>query len=81
MYASHYLKNTIIRNEVVEYPFELVISFRHNHSIKSADALRYRTVSPNVKDKFLTLFAQYFTPSAALAHYKEELRSSLKTSD
>ena len=56
------------------YPLEITLDFMHNHNINSADALRYRPVSEEVKGKFIELFSEDYAASSALAKYKEDLR-------
>ena len=50
-----------------------MLEYLHNHSINSADALRYRPVSDECKNRFFELFRSEHTPSSALAQYKKEL--------
>ena len=45
-----------VKMEVKDYPLLLNLHHTHNHSIKSADALRYRPVTKEVEEKFLALF-------------------------
>ena len=47
---------------------DIILDFDHNHSINSADALRYRPVSEDCKIIFLELFSP--------KKYKEDIRIS-----
>ena len=77
LHTSNRCKLSITRKCKEEYPLEILLDFDHNHSISSADALlRYRPVSENCKIKFLELFSEDYTPSTALAKYKEDIRIS-----
>ena len=51
--------------EVSNYPMLLKIIYEHNHSINSADALRYRPIVEGVKRKLMKLFAEGHSPSSA----------------
>ena len=79
LYGSNIMRNTDLRHDIRTYRLGLELTSTHNHSIKSADALRYRNVSSDVKDTFLRLFQQDFSPSAAFAKYKDNLRESCGT--
>ena len=56
-----------------KYPLELTIAFTHNHSINSANALRYRPVSLDTKKRFIELFNEQHSPSSAFARYKKDV--------
>ena len=60
---------------------EINLEFIHNHSINTADALRYRPISDECKKKFLELFAEDHTPSSALAQHKKDLRCEISDDD
>ena len=62
-----------MKMEVKDYPLLLKLHHTHNHSIKSADALRYRPVTKEVEEKFLALFDENHSPSSAYQAYKDEL--------
>lgn len=55
-------------------PATITFSGRHNHPLNSADTLRRRDVSPQVRDKFLQLFAAGHSPSSALETHKCDLQ-------
>ena len=57
------------------YPLEVRLDFTHNHSINSANAMKYRPVSEDCKAKFMELFQKDFTPSGAFAWYKKDLQA------
>lgn len=46
---------------------------QHNHSIQSADSLRFRKVSAETRDKILNLFKLGHSPSTALESLKTEI--------
>ena len=73
LHTSNRYKLSITRKWKEEYPLVIILDFDHNHSINSVDALRYRPVSENCKIKFLELFSEDYTPSTALAKYKEDI--------
>ena len=73
LHTSNRYKLSITRKCKEEYPLEIILDFDHNHSINSADALRYRPVSENCKIIFLELFSEDYTPSK---EYKEDIRIS-----
>ena len=75
IHSSNRYKLSLTRKYKEEYPLEITLDFEHNHSINSADALRYRPVSENCKSKFFELFSEDCTPSSALAKYKEDMRA------
>ena len=79
LYGSTKMRKTEQRDDVRKYRLGFELEFTHNHSIKSADALRYRNVSSDVKDTFLRLFQQDVSPSAAFSKYKDDLRESCET--
>ncbi|XP_071488208.1 uncharacterized protein [Diadema antillarum] len=58
-----------------EYPTTVVLSFRHNHNIMCADALRHRDVSRETQEKLISLFKMKYTPSAALEALRTDLRA------
>ena len=56
-----------------KYPLELTLDFTHNHSINSANALRFRPVSEETKKRFIELFEEEHSPSSAFAQYKKNV--------
>ncbi|XP_050501390.1 uncharacterized protein LOC126885128 [Diabrotica virgifera virgifera] len=57
-----------------EYPAEIFLKYTHNHLILVADALRHRTPSDDIIEKFKKLFSKGHSPSSALNIYKSELQ-------
>lgn len=57
-----------------EYPLEVVIDHCHNHSLKTADALRHRRPSPEVEKEFNKLFQSGHSPSSALHTWEYDLQ-------
>lgn len=57
-----------------EYPTEIFLKYTHNHLILVADALRHRTPSDEIVEKFKKLFSRGHSPSSALNIYKSELQ-------
>ena len=55
------------------FPLELSISFLHNHSIESANAVKYHDVSDETKNKFIELFEAAHSASSAYQEYKNDL--------
>ena len=80
LHTSIRYKPSITRKCKEEYPLEILLVFAHNHSINSADALRYRPVSENCKIKFLELFSEDYTPSNATSIVSREDEITLKAS-
>ena len=76
LHGSRSKKLSLTRQNKDKYPLEVTLEFNHNHSINSADALRYRPVSDDVKIKFIELFNNDYTASSAFAKYKEDLRNT-----
>ena len=54
---THQLRNT--------YPLEVNLCYIHNHTIASADAMRFRPVSEETKQHFTKLFDEDVSPSSA----------------
>ena len=52
---------------------ELSISFLHNHSIESANAVKYHDVSDETNNKFIELFEAAHSASSAYQEYKNDL--------
>ncbi|XP_063967041.1 uncharacterized protein LOC135156951 [Lytechinus pictus] len=57
-----------------DHPMVVKFKSTHNHLLRSADALKHRDVSEDVKEKFLDLFSKGYTPSKALALHKYDLQ-------
>ena len=76
LHTSNLKRMSLTRMQKDQYPLDIELEFIHNHAINSADALRYRPVSEEVKTKFSNLFDQDFTPSATLTKHKDDLRLS-----
>ena len=55
------------------FPLELTIAFIHNHSIESANAVKYHDVNNETKEKFLALFESAHSASSAYQEYKNNL--------
>ena len=52
---------------------EINIKFTHNHVINSAEALSFRRVKKEVREKYLELFKNGHSPASALHAYEDEL--------
>ena len=76
LHTSNRMRMSLTRMQTDQYPLDSELELIHNHAINSADALRYRPVTEEVKTKFSDLFDQDFTPSAVLTKYKDDLRLS-----
>lgn len=57
------------------FPFEITIEFVHNHSIESANAVKYHDVKKETKNKFLELFDEGHSASSAYQFYKKHLEA------
>nr|XP_054755233.1 uncharacterized protein LOC129261196 [Lytechinus pictus] len=57
-----------------DHPMVVKFKSTHNHPLRTADALKHRDVSEDVKEKFLDLFSKGYTPSKALALHKHDLQ-------
>ena len=66
-------KSSTIRQHLSEYPLEVKLDYHHNHSINSANALKYRPISEQCKSEFIALFEKDLSPSSAFAQYKDSL--------
>ena len=75
LHSSKEYKLSITIQNKTNYPLELKLDYLHNHSINSADAMRYRQVSEECKAAFTALFKEDHTPSSALVQYKKDLRA------
>ena len=81
LHTSNRYRLSLTNQRKSAYPLEVILSYRHNHSINSADAMRYRPVSEECKEAFITLFKEDHTPSSALAHYKKNICSTVGKND
>ena len=52
------------------HPTSVTLSFTHNHPIRVADALKYRKVSEETKQKFVDLFKAGHSPVSALESHR-----------
>ena len=57
------------------FPCEMSIEFIHNHSIESANAVKFHIVSNDTKKNFFELFEAGHSPSSAYHEYKNLLRA------
>ena len=55
------------------FPLELTIIYDHNHSIESANAVKFHDVAQETKDKFMELFNNAHSASSAYQEYKNRL--------
>ena len=72
LHTSNRKRMSLTRIQKDQYPLDIELEFIHNHAINSADALRYRPVTEEVKNKFSNLFDQDFTPRCATALTKSK---------
>lgn len=56
-----------------EMPCEILLTATYNHTVMSADALRFRKVSNETKTKLLELYAKGHTPATALETIKMDI--------
>ena len=56
------------------FPMEIKLFHVHNHSLESADVLKYRDVSSEVRETFVQLFSEGYNPAAALEFFKYNLQ-------
>lgn len=55
-------------------PCEIILVENHNHSTTSADALRFRRVSEDTRNKLIVLYKNGHTPSTALESLKIDIQ-------
>ena len=55
------------------FPLEVTLAFTHNHSIESANAVKYHDVRNETKEKFIELFKADHSASSAYQEYKNYL--------
>ncbi|KAG8186007.1 hypothetical protein JTE90_027677 [Oedothorax gibbosus] len=58
---------------IKSHPCVVKLNAHHNHTINTAEALKYRDVDPTVKEKLLNLFHVGHNPASALKSHKSEL--------
>ena len=56
------------------YPLKVDVLFSHNHTVNTAAALRWRDVSPEVRDKFIKLLRDGHSPATALQTHHFDLQ-------
>lgn len=61
-----------------DFPTQVIIYFNHNHSSDSAEALKFRQPSSEVKEAFLKHFLSGLTPAKAYHLYNSELQEHYK---
>jgi hypothetical protein len=59
----------------VEFPLKIEVRGGHNHSVRSAAALRYRDVDESVRVKFQQLYSNGYSPSAAYCLHQYDLQN------
>ncbi|PKK62582.1 hypothetical protein RhiirC2_790173, partial [Rhizophagus irregularis] len=57
----------------LSHPLEVNIKFTHNHVINSAESLNFRHVNEKVREKFLQLFKDGYSPASAMYVHEDEL--------
>ena len=62
-----------------DYPLRILIQGKHNHSVSSAAALRYRDVDESVCQKFKDLFKSGYSPSSAYLLHQYDLQNDYDT--
>ena len=60
---------------IPEYPLKIEIRGKHNHSVKTAAALKYRDIDASVRDKFEQLFSRGYSPAAAWSLQQHDLQT------
>lgn len=55
---------------------EIELHFTHSHIINSAESLSFRRVQDDVREEFINLFKDGYSPSSALHTYKDKLHLS-----
>lgn len=61
-----------------EYPAIVTFKNAHNHSLNSANILKFRDLSSETKGKLRTLFYQGYSAASALSHLKSDLMLEYK---
>ena len=74
--ATIHLRLENWRIESLSHPLEINIIFTHNHVINSAEALSFRRVKEEVREKYLELFNNGHSPASALYAYEDEFHIS-----
>ena len=59
------------------HPLEINVRFTHKHIINSAEALSFRRVKDEVREKYLELFKDGHSAASALYSYEDELHLSV----
>lgn len=75
-YLQFKLKKTVehVHNDECSlFPLEVIFHYNHNHSIESANAVKYHNVIDETKDKFTKLFEEGHSASSAYNEYKNYL--------
>ena len=65
------------RKDREQFPLWLKLHFVHNHSLQRAEFLKYRSVGEDTKAVFSNMFEQGFTPSAAHAKMRKNIKASI----
>lgn len=71
------LRNTTEHNHSLDcdlFPLEFSINYNHNHSVYSASAFKFHSVSQSTKQKFDELFEAGNSPGSAYRIYRDMLR-------
>lgn len=58
-------------------PTVVILKHHHNHRIAIADSVKFKSPTESIKEKFLNLFHEGYTPSKALARYLSTLKTEL----
>lgn len=74
MFKLRYANEHIHKSDCDLYSLELTIQYDHNHSVFSASAFKYHSVSHATKLKFYELFEAGHAPGSAYRTYRDMLK-------
>ena len=57
-----------------DLPAEVTLTYKHNHNIHCADALKFRDVSEESRDSLIAMFYKKYGPADALEVLKYDLQ-------
>ena len=70
---------TLTDTHLPRYPTKIIFANEHNHCLACANNVRHKDVSQEMKDKFLKLYKDGYSPYATLDVHKEDLQRKYDT--
>ncbi|CAG8469385.1 16757_t:CDS:2 [Gigaspora margarita] len=58
------------------HPLEVHVCFKHNHIVNCTESLSFRRVHEEIRNKFIQMFHDSYSPASALYTYQDELHLS-----